>query len=244
MGMSHLIKKTLEEGLAYGKAWAAHERGERAEPPPADERYDLFRGLAKREFPILVHTQVAQVLQATVRILHDELGVPCVLSHASFDAYRNAALVAERGMAVNVGPRQIQVDSLTGRIRGLAHAWWEGGVRNLTLNTDAPVVPQEDLVVQACVAVRFGLGEDAALRGITIQCARQMMIDHRVGSLEPGKDADIVLHSRHPLDLRSRILGVYVNGRLVEGEGGVGMDDRPGLSLPPEHVHDDCGEDE
>jgi imidazolonepropionase-like amidohydrolase len=238
VGMNHLIRQTLDEGLAYGRAWMAHERGERAEPPPFSERYEWFRGLAKKEFPILVHTQWVQVLQTTIRTLHDEFGLPCVLSHASFDSYRNGEIAAKRGVAVNVGPRQIFHDGRDGRIYGIAAEWHRRGVTNLSLNTDAPVIPQGELVVQAAAAVRFGLPVDMALRGLTITNARQLMIDHRVGSLEVGKDADIVLHSGPPLDMRTRIVSVFVDGRPVSGMGAPAGDDRPRSLLPGEPEDD------
>jgi imidazolonepropionase-like amidohydrolase len=234
VGMNHLIRETMKEGLAYGRAWMEYERGDRAEPPPTSERYELFRGLAKKEFPILIHTQWVQVLQTTIRTLHDEFDMPCVLSHASFDSYRNGAIAADRGVAVNVGPRQIHLDARDGRIYGIAAEWYRRGVRNLSLNTDAPVIPEGELVVQAAAAVRFGLPEKVALEGLTITNAKQLMIDHRVGSLEVGKDADIVLHSGPPLDMRTRIVSVFVNGRPVSGLGAAAGAARPKSMLPDE----------
>jgi imidazolonepropionase-like amidohydrolase len=238
-GMTWHIRETLEKGLAYGRAWMAYEKGERPEPPPHDPRFENFRGIAKGEIPVIVHTQNTMVLQSTIRLFHDELGVDCILSHASFDAYRNAALAATRGMAVNVGPRMVLYNSRDGRIHGLGAEWHRGGVKSLTINTDAPVVPQEDLVTQAAVAVRFGLPEDVALRGITIECAKQLKIDHRIGSLEVGKDADIVIHSGPPLDMRTRILAVFVNGKPVVGEGIAPPQRGAGPTLPHDHPDHD-----
>jgi imidazolonepropionase-like amidohydrolase len=97
-------------------------------------------------------------------------------------------------------------------------------------------------VIQAAMAVRFGLPVDAALEGITIKAARQLMIDDRVGSLEVGKDADVVLHSGHPIDPRTRILAVWVNGKLVGEDGEAVIDDAAPDAIPHEHDHG-CGED-
>lgn len=63
-----------------------------------------------------------------------------------------------------------------------------------------------------------GMPEDAALRSITINAARIAGIDDRVGSLEPGKDADIAVFSGHPLDVRSRCVMCMVSGVVAHSE--------------------------
>jgi imidazolonepropionase-like amidohydrolase len=70
------------------------------------------------------------------------------------------------------------------------------------------------LPLEAAYAVRGGMSEAQALEAITINPARILGIDDRVGTLEPGKDADILILSRHPLDYRSYVLKAYVNGKL------------------------------
>ncbi|MBI4469893.1 MAG: amidohydrolase family protein [Acidobacteria bacterium] len=71
------------------------------------------------------------------------------------------------------------------------------------------------LPIYAAYAVRWGLSEEDALRAITVNPARILGVDSRVGSLEPGKDADIVIFSGHPLDVRSRVEKVMINGEIV-----------------------------
>ena len=76
-------------------------------------------------------------------------------------------------------------------------------------------MPQEDLIFQATMAVRLGLPEDVALRGVTITPAQAVLIDDRLGSLEPGKDADIVIWTGNPLDVRNYVTLVIINGKVV-----------------------------
>jgi imidazolonepropionase-like amidohydrolase len=77
------------------------------------------------------------------------------------------------------------------------------------------VVPINFLVHQATLAVKEGLDADAALRSITVNPARIMGMDDRVGALKPGLDADVVIWSGDPLDVMSRAERAYVNGREI-----------------------------
>ena len=82
----------------------------------------------------------------------------------------------------------------------------------VSIITDHPVVPIEYLITQAALAVREGMDRDAALRAVTINPARVLGVEERVGSLSPGKDADVVLWSGDPLDLQSRVLRTWIDG--------------------------------
>ena len=81
---------------------------------------------------------------------------------------------------------------------------------------DHPEVPQKDLRLCALLAARAGLKKETALRAITINAAKYCGIDHRVGSLEAGKDADFVIFDKHPMDFESKVLNVYINGKKVK----------------------------
>jgi imidazolonepropionase-like amidohydrolase len=84
-----------------------------------------------------------------------------------------------------------------------------------SLNTDAPVTQQRHLLQDAAKTLRYGqLTDDEALSLITINPARQLMIDDRVGSLEVGKDADLVLTDKHPLSLYAKVQKVFIDGEI------------------------------
>lgn len=83
------------------------------------------------------------------------------------------------------------------------------------LCTDAPVVPQRLLPVIAGYMVGRGLDEKQALSAITITPARILGVDGRVGSIKPGKDADLVLYDGHPFDLEAKVRRVIVDGATV-----------------------------
>ena len=84
-------------------------------------------------------------------------------------------------------------------------------------NTDSPVVPQEELFVQSTMAVKFGMANEhlEAVRGLTIIPALVVGIDDRVGSLEVGKEADVLVTGGDPSDPRSAVDMVLVGGRRV-----------------------------
>jgi len=215
IGMNFLIRNQLREGKRYTDAWDAYEAGKRPGPPSKNPRLELFRGLFHRKYPVVVHTQGYQLIHSTVRILHDEMKLWVIIDHGTFDGFEMAPEVARRGIQVMNGPREFRFDYRKGGFRGLAYEWYKGGVKDVGVNTDAPVIPAEELIYQATMAVRLGLRDDVALRGITIHAARALGIQDRVGSLESGKDADIVLWSGSPLDPRSKVIATMINGRFI-----------------------------
>ena len=85
----------------------------------------------------------------------------------------------------------------------------------ISIITDHPVVPIHFLVHQATLAVKEGLDPDTALRALTINPARVMGLDSRIGSLAVGKEADVALWSGDPLDVMQRALRVFIAGREV-----------------------------
>lgn len=220
MGMNWNLRRALEEGREYHLAWTEWEQGHAERRPERVYRLEHFRGLFRREFPVLVHTQWAPVFQSTIRMLRDEFGLWVILSHATFDSFHNAPLVIERDMPVNLGPRQFHVDYETGEVIGLGARYHELGVERLSLNTDAPVVHQEELSFQAAMAVHMGLPWDAALRALTLEPARAVGLGDRIGSLEVGKDADVVAWTGDPIDPRSRVLVTVSQGRIALDQRG------------------------
>src|SRR5947209_8320903 len=213
MGMNYNIREQLRVGQGYVKDWDDWEAGKRKNKPRVDLRLENFKPLFHREIPILVHTQGYQVIQSTLRILHDEFNLKVIIGHACFDSYRLAEETKKRGIPVMSGPRVFRYDPDTGQIHGIVAEYAKRGVTFLGVNTDAPVVPEEELFFQATMAVRFGWTEEAALRGLTIEPAKALMIDKRLGSLEVGKDADVIVTTGPVIDPRSYVTQVLSAGK-------------------------------
>lgn len=215
VGMNHVIRQQLIEGRLYVQQWDDYEAGRRKTKPEVDLRLEYFKPLFRGEIPILVHTQAYQVVQSTLRILHDEMGLKVIIGHGTFDSYLLSEEIIKREIPVIAGPRGFRYDPELGQIRGILAEFEERGIDVLGINTDSPVIPQEELAFQATMAVRLGWTEERAIRGITIEPAKALMIDHRVGSLEVGKDADIVILTGSIIDPRSHVQQVLIDGRIV-----------------------------
>jgi imidazolonepropionase-like amidohydrolase len=215
MGMNHIIREQLRAGMGYTKDWDDYEAGRRAEKPATDLRLEYFKPLFRRQIPVVVHTQGYQVIMSTLRILHDEMHLKVVIDHGCFDSSLLSKEIIERGIPVMSGPRGFRYDPAIGRIHGQVAGFADRGVTALGVNTDAPVVPEEELAFQATMAVRLGWNEEAAYRGLTIEPAKALMIDKRVGSLEAGKDADIVISTGSILDPRCYVTQVLIDGAVV-----------------------------
>ncbi|MFQ5505415.1 MAG: amidohydrolase family protein [Planctomycetota bacterium] len=226
IGMNFGLRATLNRGREYYQAWEDFEAGKRKEKPDFDPSLEYLRGLFRHEYPVSVHTQGYQVCLQTLREMHDEFGLWVFIDHGTFNAYRMSEEALLRGVPVCNGPRQYQLDSDTGRMVGLAAMWvlggkhgWRNKVRGvgpsgIAINTDSPVVPQEELTVQAAMAVRLGLPDAYAIRAITINPANFVGVGGRIGSLSEGKDADIACWTGDPLDPRSHLRKIWVNGSI------------------------------
>ncbi len=161
---------------------------------------------------MIFHAYGVNDTMTAIRIVKWGLGADMVISHGVYDSFKIADVLAASGVPMNIGPRQFEFyeSSYVGNAAALQAA----GVPT-SICTDAPVVPQEDLQVQAAMAVRLGLPAEAALRGLTLEPARAIGIADRVGSLTVGKDADLCLFAGDPIDPRNAPTLVMVDGRIV-----------------------------
>ena len=92
----------------------------------------------------------------------------------------------------------------------------EGKIVSIGQKVDAPVIPLQYLPLVAGLAIRYGMDEEDAWKAITINPAHVVGIDHRVGSLEAGKDADIAIFSGNPLrEIQAQAVQVFVDGKPV-----------------------------
>ncbi len=215
MGMNHVIRQQLMEGRLYVQQWDAFEAGRTKTKPRVNLRLEYFKPLFRREIPVVVHTQAYQVVQSTLRILHDEMNLRVVIDHGTFDSYKISEEIIKRDIPVMAGPRGFRYEPEDGQIKGIVAEYAQRGVKALGVNTDAPVIPQEELAFQATMAVRYGWNEEDAVRGLTIEPAKALMIADRVGSLEPGKDADILITTGSIIDPRNYVKQVFIDGASV-----------------------------
>ncbi len=169
----------------------------------------------EKKLPVLIHCAGSDGFPAAARMWKVEYDTRCVLSHGCFDAHATAPWIVATGAPINAGPRTMDYFTThNGAITGTVEKYLEAGSKNISLNTDSPVIPQEELFLQGTISARLGADAYTMLRACTIHPARVFGIDDRVGSLEPGKDADIVIRTGDPLDPRARIELVLIDGAV------------------------------
>jgi imidazolonepropionase-like amidohydrolase len=218
-------RNVLRRGKAYAERWKAYEEG-RGEKPERDLEFDVFRDLLSKKTQISTHTQMYQVVLMTITMLRMEFGFDAYIDHGEMAGYEAAPLAIKEGVHAVIGPREIEIPTRqfiqwTGSnpeaILGIAAQYQKAGMKNIGFNTDAPVVPEEELAVQATTAAHYGFDGShcETIRGLTIAPALTAGIADRVGSLEPGKDADVLVIRGDVADPRSAIDAVYINGRKV-----------------------------
>jgi imidazolonepropionase-like amidohydrolase len=227
--MNWNTRNTVARGLAYAAAWAAGQwaNGDRVDSSPIpNPQWDVFRALASGETQISAHTQIYQVVLATITMMRRDFGLEVYIDHGTIGGWKAGGLAQQYGVPAIVGPRAVDTTS-TGfqrvtaatedGIRGVAAGYQRMGHTNIGFNTDSPVIPQEELSLQGALAARYGFKDDAlqVVRGLTIVPAMASGIDHLVGSLEVGKHADILVLTGHPADPRTSIESVFIEGRRV-----------------------------
>jgi len=200
-----------------GLGWLLREANERAiaanEAGVVDPRLENLQKVHARELPVLIHCAGSDGVGKAVNMWKGEYDTRCVVSHGCFDAFKIAPYVVRMQVPMNHGPRTIDFRvSREGRFVGTAGEYLEAGARDFSLNTDAPVVPQEELFLQGTVSARYGADSYSMLRGLTIHPARSIGLGDRLGSLEPGKDADIGVFNGDPIDPRTRCELVLIDG--------------------------------
>lgn len=219
--MNWNTRHTLRRGITYARLTA-----DGTQTGPRDPQWDVFHSLLSEDIRVSAHTQVFQVVLTTITMVKRELGIGVFIDHGTIGGWKAGGLAQENDVAAIVGPRSIDTTSLgfqlvTGAtdlgVRGVAAGYQSKGHTNVGFNTDSPVIPQEELQLQAALAARYGFDDSAleAVRGLTIVPAKAAKIADQVGSLEVGKDADILVLTGHPADPRTAIDHVYIEGRHV-----------------------------
>lgn len=192
-------------------------RGEdgRPLPPKVDPGLEPYRELLAGEIPAVVEARTAAEIVAALEFFVDEHKLPLVLLGAE-QAADVADEIQKRKEQVGViaGPRLVQ--RRDGRIYAQAVDLSRRGVA-VALQSDAEDQAR-NLPLMGLFAVQQGMGGDAALRALTVDAAKMYKLDDRLGTLEPGKDGDILIHTGYPFDAGSQLQRVIVRGNEVPSD--------------------------
>lgn len=183
--------------------------------PTYDPKSAALIPVLNKEIPLKAHAHQANDIFTAIRIAK-EFDLDLTLEHVT-EGHLIADELAKEPYPMAVGPTlshaskfELQNKSFT--TPGiLAKAGCQ-----VSIITDAPVIPQEYLPLCAGLAVKAGMDEFDALQAITINPAKHIGVDHRVGSLEVGKDADIVITNGCPFSIETDVKYVIIDGKILE----------------------------
>jgi imidazolonepropionase-like amidohydrolase len=223
LGTAAVIRGAFVDAANYLQRIDAEQRKPDDERKPVDRdlKLEALGRVLRREIPWRQHCHRADDIATAIRIA-DEFGYDLVIDHGT-EAYLLADILAARGIPVIIGPLLTSRSKVELRNRSLANPGRlaRAGV-TIAITTDHPVVPIHFLAHQAALSVKDGLDRETALRALTINPARIVGVDDRLGSIEVGKDADLVIWSGDPLDVLSRAERALIEGaeiyRYEDGE--------------------------
>ena len=185
--------------------------------PPFDFKLESMLPVIHREIPLKAHAHRADDIFTALRIAK-EFNLRITLEHVTDGSLITEELAKENVMMA-VGPSfghrtKFELRNKSFKTPGdLANAGC-----HVSIITDAPVIPQQYLRLCAGLAVKDGMKEFDALKAITINAAEHAGVSERVGSLEEGKDADLVLMDGTLFESRSNVITTYIDGKKVFGE--------------------------
>ena len=209
MAVAGLLRELLMRTIRYRDDKAAGKN------PPLDMKLEAMLPVVNGEIPIKCHAHRADDILTAVRIAR-EFDLKLTLDHCT-DGEIIADELAEEGCPVFVGPSLGSKSKVELRNKSFTTpgVLYRAGL-TVSIITDAPVIPLQYLPLAAGLAAAAGLPMDEAWRAITINPAQSLGIADRVGSLEPGKDADLVLWTADPLTtIGGEAYMTIVNGKIV-----------------------------
>lgn len=209
MGVAAVLRELLFKTQRYMQDKAQGKN------PGFDMKLEAMIPVLEGKLPLKCHAHRADDILTSIRIAK-EFGVKLTLDHCT-DGAIIADELAKEGYPAFVGPSlgsksKIELANKSFTTPGILH---EAGVK-VSIITDAPVIPLQYLPMCAGMAADAGLPMEEAWRAITINPAVSVGIDHRVGSLEPGKDGDVVIWTADPLTtVSAQAYITIVDGKVV-----------------------------
>jgi len=208
-----LVRQKFLKAQDYRRK-VAEAKGDPAKTPDRDLEMEGLLDVLDGRVVVHHHAHRADDIMTVLR-LRDAFGFKVVLHHVS-EAWKVADQLAAAGAACSV----IVVDAPGGKIEAMDMSLATGAVLEkagvpCAIHTDDPVTDSRLFLRTAGLAVRAGMSREKALEALTLAGARQLELDGRIGSLDVGKDADLIVLSGDPLGTRTKVLQTWVEGRKV-----------------------------
>jgi len=215
MAIAAIFRETLIETKEYiEKQENSKKKDENYENYETNFKLEALKDVVNKNMLIKTHAHRADDIMTAVRI-SKEFNLNMTIDHCT-EGHLIAEYLKENSVKPILGPlitgkSKIELKNLSMKAPAILS---KAGVK-FAMMTDHPVIPIQYLPVQAALAVREGLDKMEALKSITITAAEFTGIDDKVGSIEVGKDADLVIWSDFPLDWRASPKYVIINGKII-----------------------------
>ena len=209
MAIAAMIREELQNARDYYEAKKKPNQNFKK-----DLHYEPYIPLFSHEIPLKAHVHRLDDIFTAIRIAK-EFDLRMTLDHCT-EGHLDAEYIAESGFPAIIGPTlssrtKFEVENSHFKTSGMLS---EAGVR-VAVTADHPVTHIQYLPLCAGLAAKEGLGKENALRAITLDAAVIAGVSDRVGSIEVGKDADLVIYDGDPLEIMGRAVCTVVNGRVA-----------------------------
>ena len=218
MAIAATLRENLRKAQDYLEELSFYSESDEndVDRPEYDMKLESLIPVLRRRIPLKAHAHRADDIFTAIRIAK-EFDLKLTIDHCTEGHLIVDELLEENGeYPIIVGPSltdrsKPELKNLSLETAGILS---NAGIE-VSLMTDHPVIPVQHLPMCAGIAIKNGMKEDAALRAITINPAKTLGIDNKVGSLEEGKDADIVLWEGSPFDLSGKVMCTIIDGKVV-----------------------------
>lgn len=215
MATAAMLREQLFKAREYLENLNKYEADkEENEKPEFDMKLEALLPVIRRELVVKAHAHRADDILTAIRIAR-EFNLDMTLDHCT-EGWLIADILKESGYNVILGPiltdrSKVELRNQSVKAPGILS---KAGI-DVAIMSDHPCVPSQHLMLCASLANREGMPQEEALKAITINAAKSVRLEKRIGSIEAGKDADMVIYTCHPFDHMSKVKMTFINGRLV-----------------------------
>lgn len=217
MGSAAMIREALTKAKEYKDKLDEYNQGMKDNKEVKKPDYNAKNHSLARVFdgfPVKIHAHQQDDIVTAIRII-EEFGLNASIEHAT-EGFLIPEYIKKHGISLIIGPTLGYKSKYELRNKSFesARILKDAGI-NFAIMTDHPVIHLANALTQVAIFVREGLPELDGFKSVTINAAKINHIDHRVGSIEVGKDADIVIWNGHPYHYLTKTSVVMVNGEIA-----------------------------
>jgi imidazolonepropionase-like amidohydrolase len=215
MATAAMLREQLMKAREYGEAQKEYEQDtQENDKPEYDMKLEALLPVLRGELVVKAHAHRADDIATALRIRR-EFNLDMTIEHAT-EGWMMTDVLRESGIDVIIGPLLTDRSKVELRHQELGAAGiLEAAGIAPAIMSDHPEVPVQHLLLCAAMAAREGMSEEGALRAVTSRAAEVCRIADRVGSLVPGKDADLIILSGHPFSFATRVDVTVIEARIV-----------------------------